>query len=90
MIVLFDRRVYESKPRSLCNQMPKKDLISWNALIFCFEQNNMYKNALVMFITTQFPHFHLEEKMVFNVEGNGRHPVIEVYKKKGKGESRRA
>lgn len=52
MIVLFDRRVYESKPSSLCNQMPKKDLISWNALIFCFEQNNMYKNALVMFITT--------------------------------------
>ncbi|KAK0602657.1 hypothetical protein LWI29_035739 [Acer saccharum] len=49
MIVLFGRTGNVSQACKLFSEMPKKDLVSWSALISCYEQNEMYEDALVMF-----------------------------------------
>ncbi|KAJ4719314.1 Pentatricopeptide repeat-containing protein [Melia azedarach] len=49
MIVLFGRKGNVTDACRLFNEMPKKDLVSWSALISCYEQNEMYEAALVLF-----------------------------------------
>ncbi|TXG65383.1 hypothetical protein EZV62_006658 [Acer yangbiense] len=49
MIVLFGRTGNVSEACKLFSEMPKKDLVSWSALISCYEQNEMYEDALVTF-----------------------------------------
>ncbi|KAK4852368.1 hypothetical protein QYF36_023359 [Acer negundo] len=49
MIVLFGRTGNVIQACRLFREMPKKDLVSWSALISCYEQNEMYEEALVTF-----------------------------------------
>ncbi|KAL5853847.1 hypothetical protein ACOSQ3_008965 [Xanthoceras sorbifolium] len=49
MIVLFGRTGNVSEACRFFSEMPKKDLVSWSALISCYEQNEMYEEALVTF-----------------------------------------
>ncbi|KAJ4847511.1 hypothetical protein Tsubulata_029483 [Turnera subulata] len=43
---IFD---YIENPNGLFNEMDERDLVSWSALISCYEQNEMHEEALVMF-----------------------------------------
>ncbi|KAK1390337.1 Pentatricopeptide repeat-containing protein [Heracleum sosnowskyi] len=49
MIVLLGRVGRLSEARKLFDEVDEKDLVSWTALISCYEQNEMYEEALIMF-----------------------------------------
>ncbi|KAK2640210.1 hypothetical protein Ddye_028005 [Dipteronia dyeriana] len=49
MIVLFGRTGNVNDACRLFREMPKKDLVSWSALISCYEQHEMYEEALATF-----------------------------------------
>ncbi|PIN17611.1 hypothetical protein CDL12_09724 [Handroanthus impetiginosus] len=51
IIVLLGKSGKVSEARQLFNEMEEKDLVSWTALISCYEQNEMYEEALDVFLT---------------------------------------
>ncbi|XP_061340943.1 pentatricopeptide repeat-containing protein At3g62890-like [Gastrolobium bilobum] len=50
MIVLFGRKGLVVHARRLFDEIREKDMISWSAMVSCYEQNEMYEEALVMFV----------------------------------------
>lgn len=57
--------------------MPKEDSSSWSDKpITYYEQNEMLKEALVMFVTTQFLPFHSKDKVSLVAQDNGKTYII--------------
>lgn len=52
MIASFGKRVYVSKVGKSFDQLSKKESISRSALISCCEQNQMYEEVSIIFLTT--------------------------------------
>ncbi|PKI76116.1 hypothetical protein CRG98_003477, partial [Punica granatum] len=49
MIVLFGKTGRVGDAFDLFNELDEKDMVSWSAIISCYEQNRMYEDALGMF-----------------------------------------
>ncbi|KAJ4953496.1 hypothetical protein NE237_030328 [Protea cynaroides] len=49
MIALFGRTGRVAEARQTFDEIPQKDVVSWSALISSYEQNDMFKEALIMF-----------------------------------------
>lgn len=49
MIVLLGKCGWLIEARKLFNELEEKDLVSWTALISCYEQSEMYEEALTVF-----------------------------------------
>lgn len=49
LIALFGRKNHVDDARNLFDRMPVKDMVSWTAIISCYEQNTKYEKALEMF-----------------------------------------
>ncbi|KAK4595520.1 hypothetical protein RGQ29_013835 [Quercus rubra] len=67
MIVLLGRTGHVVEACQLFNEMPEKDMVSWSALISCYEQNEMYEKALVMFMQMKTNGIMVDEVVVVSV-----------------------
>uniref|UniRef100_A0A7N2L4E9 DYW domain-containing protein n=1 Tax=Quercus lobata TaxID=97700 RepID=A0A7N2L4E9_QUELO len=67
MIVLLGRTGHVVEACQLFNEMPEKDMVSWSALISCYEQNEMYEEALVMFMQMKTNGIMVDEVVVVSV-----------------------
>ncbi|PQP96134.1 hypothetical protein Pyn_37888 [Prunus yedoensis var. nudiflora] len=47
--------------------MPEKDMVSWSALISCYEQNEMYEEALALFLRMVADGVMVDEVVVVTV-----------------------
>jgi pentatricopeptide repeat protein len=76
MIVLFGRRGHLIDACQLFNEMPEKDMVSWSALISCYEQNEMYEDALVMFVKMMANGIMVDEVVVVSVLSACAHLLV--------------
>ena len=67
MIVLLGRTGHVVEACQLFNEVPEKDMVSWSALISCYEQNEMYEKALVMFMQMKTNGIMVDEVVVVSV-----------------------
>ncbi|KAK9293231.1 hypothetical protein L1049_021221 [Liquidambar formosana] len=67
MIVLFGRMGHVIEACRLFNEMPEKGMVSWSALISCYEQNEMYDEALVAFVQMNANGIMVDEVVVVSV-----------------------
>ncbi|KAK7305138.1 hypothetical protein VNO77_43038 [Canavalia gladiata] len=64
MIVLFGRKGCVVKARQVFDGIQRKDMISWSALVSCYEQNEMYVEALVLFVDMNVNGIMVDEVVV--------------------------
>ncbi|PON69632.1 Tetratricopeptide-like helical domain containing protein [Parasponia andersonii] len=67
MIVLFGKAGRVTEACHLFDEMPEKDMVSWSAVISCYEQNEMYEEALAMFINMNAEGIKVDEVVVITV-----------------------
>ncbi|CAL5380428.1 unnamed protein product [Camellia sinensis] len=67
MIVLLGRLGCVSEASQLFNAMDEKDMVSWTALISCYEQNEMYEEALLVFMQMNSNRIMVDEVAVISV-----------------------
>lgn len=67
MIVLLGRFGNVIEARCLFDEMPKRDMVSWSALISCYEQNEMYEDALFTFTQMNTSAYKVDEVLIVSV-----------------------
>lgn len=67
MIVLFGKRGCVGEAWRLFQELPQKDMVSWSALISCLEKNEMYEEALAMFVKMFANGIMVDEVVVVSV-----------------------
>ncbi|XP_019417956.1 PREDICTED: pentatricopeptide repeat-containing protein At3g62890-like [Lupinus angustifolius] len=64
MIVVFGRTGCVARARQVFNEIQRKDMVSWSALVSCYEQNDMYEEALVLFVDMNATGIMVDEVVV--------------------------
>ncbi|KAK9920017.1 hypothetical protein M0R45_028583 [Rubus argutus] len=67
MIVLFGKRGCVGEAWRLFQELPQKDMVSWSALISCLEKNEMYEEALAVFVKMFANGIMVDEVVVVSV-----------------------
>ncbi|XP_057493881.1 pentatricopeptide repeat-containing protein At3g62890-like [Actinidia eriantha] len=67
MIVLLGRSGRVSEAYELFNAMDDKDMVSWTALISCYEQNELYEEAMFIFMQMNSSRVMVDEIVVVSV-----------------------